>query len=61
MSPDKHVHKPVRNFMVHLRSNHGDKYRVPKKANNSFKMGYDPEFNTSQELDPDVLTKVLLL
>ena len=26
---------------------------MPKKAENPFKMGYDPEFDTSPEIDPD--------
>ena len=26
---------------------------MPKKAENPFKMGYDQEFDTSLELDPD--------
>ena len=42
---------------------------MPKKAENSFKMQYDPELDTSPELDPDaasynltdIITKVLSL
>ena len=42
MSPTKYVHKAVRNCTVHLMINYGGKYRMPKKAKNPFKMGYDP-------------------
>ena len=29
---------------------------MPKMAENPFKMGYDPESNTSPELDPDTVS-----
>ena len=53
MRPIKYVHEAVRNCTAHLLSNYGGKYRMPKKADNPFKLGYDPELDTSQELDPD--------
>ena len=31
----------------------GDKYWMPKKAENTFKIGHDPELDTSAELDTD--------
>ena len=55
MSPTKYVHEAVRNCLVHLSSNYGGKYRRPKKAKCSFKMGYDPELDTSPELDPNAV------
>ena len=42
MSPIKYVHEAVRNCAVHLLSNYGGKYKMPKKTENPFKMGYDP-------------------
>ena len=47
------VHEAVRNYAVHLLSNYSGKYRMPKKAENPFKVGFDPELDTSPELDPD--------
>ena len=55
MSPTKYVHKAVRNCTVHLSSNYGGKYKMPKKAENPFKMGYDPELDTSPELDSNAV------
>ena len=46
MSPAKYVHEAVRNCTVHLSTNYGGKYRMPKKVQNPFKMGYDPELDT---------------
>ena len=52
MSPAKYVKEAVRNCIVHLSSNCGGKYRIPKKAEIPFKMGYDPGLDTSPELEP---------
>ena len=52
-SPAKYVQEAVKNCVVHLLSNNGGKCKMPKKADNPFKMGYDPELDTSPELDPD--------
>ena len=54
MSPVKYVQKVVRKCAVHLSSNHGAKFRMPKKAGSPFKMAYDSELDTSPELNPDV-------
>ena len=32
---------------------------MPKKAENPYKMGYDPELDTSPELDPDTVSYYL--
>ena len=53
MSPAKYVCEAVRNRKVHLFFNYGGKYKISKKAKNPFKMCYDPELDTSPELDPD--------
>ena len=47
--------------IVYLFSNYGFEYRMPKKAQNPFKMGDDPEFDTSPELDPDATSYYLSL
>ena len=53
ISSVKYVHEAVRNCTLYLLSNHGGKHKLPKKAENPFKMGYDQELNTSPELDSD--------
>ena len=42
MSPNEYVHQVVRNCAVFLAANYGGRFRLPKKAENPFKMGYDP-------------------
>ena len=49
MSPIKYVQEAVRNGAVYLAANYGGKFRLPKKVENPFKMGYDPELNFSPE------------
>ena len=61
MSPTKYVHEAVRNCRVHLLTNYGGKYRMPMKADNPFKMGHDPELNTSPELDPNAVPNYLTI
>ena len=43
----------VRNSAVHLAANDCGRFILHKKAENQFKMCYDPELDTSPELDPD--------
>ena len=52
MSPVKCVQEVVRNCAVHLAANYGGRFRLPKKAENSFKMGLD----TSPELETDTVS-----
>ena len=61
MSPAKYVQETVRKFAVHLSSNYGVKYRMPKKTKNPFEMGYDPGMDTSPELDPDAVSHSLIV
>ena len=61
MSPAKYVCEAVRNCTVHLSSNYGGKYIMPKKAENPLKMGYDQELDTSLEIDPDTAFYYLTL
>ena len=42
MSLVKCVQEAVINCAVHLAANYGNGFRLPKKAENPFKMGYDP-------------------
>ena len=58
MSPPKYVQEAVSNCKTHLSSFYGNRYRLPKKAENPFKMGYISE-DISQELDPDVASYYL--
>ena len=37
------------------------RYKMPKKAENPFKMGYDPELDTSPELDPNAASYYLTI
>ena len=53
MNPVKYVHEEVRNCKAHLAANYGGRFKLPKKAENQFKMGYDLELDTTPELDPD--------
>ena len=53
MSPVKYIQEAVGNCAVHLAFNYNDRFRLPQEAENPFKMGYDPELDTSPHLDPD--------
>ena len=61
MSPAKYVKEAVRNCAVHLSSSYGGKYRMPKKTENPIKVGYDPELDTSPELDTDAMSYCLTI
>ena len=41
------------NCAKHLDENYNGKYSLPKKAENPFRMGYEPELDTLAPLDPD--------
>ena len=34
-------------------ANYSGRFRAPKQTDNPFKIGYDPELDVSQELEPD--------
>ena len=53
INPVKYVQETVRNCTAHLAANYGCRFRLPKKAENQFKMGYDPGLNISPELGPN--------
>ena len=47
INPIKYVWEAVRNHAVNIAANHRGRFRPPKKEENTFKMVYDPELNTS--------------
>ena len=51
MSPVKSVQEAVRNYKAHLVTNFSGKFRLPKRADNLIKMGYDPESDIGPELE----------
>ena len=48
-----YVQEAVRKCAVHLAVNYGGRFGLPKKAENPIKMDYNPELDTSPELDLD--------
>ena len=61
MSLAKYCHESVKIGTVYLSSNYGGKYNMPEKAKNPFEMSYDPELDTSPELDPDAVSHFLFI
>ena len=52
-NPVKYVHEAVRTCKDYLAANISGRFRIPERAGNPFKMGYDPELDISPELGPD--------
>ena len=48
ISPVKYVQEAVRNCTIHLAANCGGIFKLLKKAENPFKMGYDPELDRTE-------------
>ena len=44
----KYFQEAVRNYAVHLMTNCSGRFRLPKKAEDPLKMGYDQELDISQ-------------
>ena len=61
MSSAKYVQEAVGNCAAHLAANYGCRYRLSMKVGSPFKMVYDPELNTSPELDPDAASHYLTI
>ena len=61
MSPVKYAQEVIRNCTVHLAANYGGRFKLPKEIENPFKMGYNPELDTSPELDPDTAFSYLTI
>ena len=53
MSPSKYVQEVVRIFEEYVAKCPNKGYRLPKRAENSFTMGYCPKLDVSQVLGPD--------
>ena len=54
LSPSKYVNQAIKNCENHLSENYGGKYTLPKKAENLFRMGYEPELDESTPLDAEL-------
>ena len=52
----KYIHEAVRNWEACLVENYSCRFKLPKKADSPFKMGYDPDFDVSPELEPDTVS-----
>ena len=59
MSHTRYISEAVSNCKAHPSSSYGGKYRLPKKAENPFKIGYDPELDISPELNSDAVSYYL--
>ena len=59
ISSVKYVPEEVRNCAAHLVASYIVRFRLPKKKENPCMMGYDPELDTSPELDPDAASYYL--
>ena len=53
MSPSKYVKEAVQNCKKHLDENFDGKYKLPKRADNPFVIGYEPSLDVSPLLTPD--------
>ena len=53
LSPSKYIKEAVRNCETHLSSHFGGRYSFPKRAENPFRMDYDPDMDTTPLLTPD--------
>ena len=53
MVPTKYVSEAVKNCEAHLWKNYNGKYSFPKKAPDAFPVGYQPEIDISEPLNPE--------
>ena len=53
LSPSKYVNQAVKNCETHLKDNYDGKYSLPRKAENPFRMNYEPELDDSTPLDSE--------
>ena len=53
LSPSKYVQEACKNCREYLKENHDGKFVLPKDAANPFPVNYEPQIDTSAELDPD--------
>jgi hypothetical protein len=54
LSPSKNVNQAVKNCEKHLSKNYSGKYSLPKKAENPFWMGFEPELDESTPLGAEL-------
>ena len=47
MTPIKYIEEAIKNCAVHLGANYRGRFRLLKKADNHFKIGYDPELDSA--------------
>ena len=59
MSPIKYDCEAVRNCKVHVIANYSGRYRLPKRADNPFKIVYDPELDMRLKLEPDRISQMI--
>ena len=53
LSPSKYVKEACRNCRKHLSENFNGRFTLPKEAVNPFPVGFEPQIDTSPELDED--------
>ena len=51
LCPSKYVNHAVKNCETHLKDNYDGRYSLPRKAENPFRMNYEPELDDSTPLD----------
>ena len=61
MSPVTYVQEAARNGAINSAAKYGGQFRLPKKAEDLFKMGYDLELDTSPEIDPDAVSHYVIV
>ena len=54
MSLIKNDPEAVRNSKAHLAADFSGRFKLPKRADNTFKMDYDSKMDVSPELEPDI-------
>ena len=59
LHPMRYAHEIAWNYAVHLAANCGGRFRTLMRAKNPFKMGYEPDLDTSPELEPDAASHYL--
>ena len=52
--PSKYVNQAVKNCENHFSESYGSKYTLPKKEENPFRMGYEPELDESTPLNAEL-------
>ena len=61
MSSARYIQEAVSNCTSDLTLNYGGRFRMHRKEKNPYKKGYDPDFDTSPELDPGAVSFYLTI